>query len=73
MTTRFDEHAYAATGISADLEQQRRERTLGDQLPTRADWMLWCLYMVATLTGIGILWIAIGVIETALRYWLGEG
>ena len=73
VTTPFDAHTMATTGISADLEQQHRERPLSERVPTREDWLLWCLYTIAIITGTGILWIAIGIIESAFTYWFGEG
>ena len=38
VTTRdFDSHVWATTGISADLEQQRRERGIRERLPNAAE------------------------------------
>ena len=63
----FDAHTYAASGISADLEQQRRERCLPDRLPTRADWWQFAWYTAAVVVGVSILYALAAIIETALR------
>lgn len=65
-TTRFDDHTYAVSGISADLEQQRRERAWNQRLPTRTDWWVFAWYTALIIVGATIAYAALGMIEEGI-------
>ena len=69
-TPRYDAHTFASMGISADLEQQRRKRTIRERVaPTRADWWVFAWYTGVILVGAAVAVSIVGIIETALRLW----
>ena len=66
-TTRYDDHTWAVSGISADMEQQRRERSLDQRLPTRADWWVFAWYTGVILVGAAVVIVLVGLIESLFR------
>ena len=49
------------------MEQQRRERSLDQRLPTRADWWVFAWYTGVILVGAAVVIVLVGLIESLFR------